>query len=76
MGPPLVIIGKVTRQEAPQMRFIEHDNMLQTFPPDAPDEALDIWVLPRTLGRNYDLCDSHVLDTLPKGRAVDAVAIT
>jgi hypothetical protein len=39
-GPPVVIIGKVMRQEAPQMLCIEHDDMVQTFPPDASDETL------------------------------------
>src|SRR5262245_36003741 len=75
MGPPVVIIGKVTRQEAPQMLCIEHEDMVQTFPPDASDETLDIGILPRTAGRNHNLFDPHVLDALPKDRAVYAVAI-
>jgi hypothetical protein len=31
------------------MRFIEHDDMLQTFPPDAPEEALHIRMLPMSI---------------------------
>ena len=58
------------------MRFIENDDMLQTFPPDAPHEALHIRILPWRPGRNHDFVDPHVLAALPKARAVDAVGVT
>ena len=70
-----VIIGTVTRQEVPQMRCIANDDMLQTCPSDAPNEALHRGILPRTLGRDDDFIDPHVLHALPKGRAIDAVPI-
>src|SRR5262245_40576944 len=74
MGSPLMIVCKGTRQKALQMLCIEDDDIIETRPPDAPDEALHVRMLPRALRGDHDLFDAHVLDALPKGRAIDAVA--
>jgi hypothetical protein len=50
MGSPPMIIGKVVGQDAPQMPLVQDEHMLETLPADAPDEALDIGILPRTSG--------------------------
>src|SRR5512134_281117 len=75
MRPPVMVIGKIACEDTREMPLMEDDHMVQTFPADTPNQALDIWVLPRTPGRNHDLFDLHVLDALLKGRAVDAVAV-
>ena len=57
------------------MPLVEHDDLIEESPTDASDEAFDVRILPRRVGRNHDLCDPHVRDVLPKGRAIDAVPI-
>jgi hypothetical protein len=47
MRPDLVVIGSVILQNATQLRFVEHDQVIEAFPPDRADEALDVAVLPR-----------------------------
>jgi hypothetical protein len=47
MGPDLIVVRSVILQNAMQLRFVEHDQVLEAFPPDRADEALDVAVLPR-----------------------------
>jgi hypothetical protein len=70
-----MIISKVAGEEALQMLRMEDHHMIETLPTDTPDEALHIRVLPRTLRCDHDFFDTHVLDALPKGHAVDTVSI-
>jgi len=48
MSPDLVVIGGVILQNATQLRFVEHDEMVERFATDRSDEALDVAVLPIT----------------------------
>ena len=43
----LVVIESVVLQNATQLRFVEHDQVIEAFAPDRADEALDVAVLPR-----------------------------
>jgi hypothetical protein len=45
--PDIVVIGSVILQNATQVRFVEHHQVVETFVPDTSDEALDVAVLPR-----------------------------
>ena len=47
MRPDLVVIGSVIPQNATQLRSVEHDQVIEAFPPDRADEALDVAVRPR-----------------------------
>ena len=47
MRPNLVVIGSVILQNATQMRFVEHDQVIKAFATNRADEALDVAVLPR-----------------------------
>jgi hypothetical protein len=75
MRAPVVIISKVAGQDAREMPLVEDHYVVQALPADTPDQSLHIWVLPRTPWGDDDLLDAHVLDTLPKGCAIDAVPI-
>jgi hypothetical protein len=75
MGTKPMIISKVAGQEALQMLLVQDDHLIQTRAADAPNEALDIRMLPRTAPGNHHLLDSHVLDALPKSCPIDTVAI-
>src|SRR5262249_39686570 len=54
MGSPVMVIGKGVGEEMP---LVQDQPMIQTLPAEAPNEALDIGVLPRTSGGNHDLFD-------------------
>ena len=75
MRPKMVVIRKVAGQEACEMPLMEDDDVVQTLPTDAPDQAFDIGILPWRPWSDDDFLDAHVLDTLPKGCAVDGVPI-
>ena len=47
MRPDLVVIGSVILENATQLRFVEHHQVVERFTPDRADEPLDVAVLPR-----------------------------
>jgi len=47
MGPDFVVIRSVGFQHTTQVRFIEHDDMIEAFTADRSDEALNVPVLPQ-----------------------------
>jgi hypothetical protein len=47
MRPRLIIVGGILRQNPAQVRFIEHDDVVDTFPADRADWSLGVGVLPR-----------------------------
>ena len=70
-----VVISEIRFESAPQRRFIEHDEVVDTFPSEGSDQALHIGILPwRSRGRQ-DFANRHASDSSPKDVAVDAVAI-
>jgi hypothetical protein len=75
MCSPLVIISEIVGQNVHQMPFVDDDDVIQALTPDAPDQPLDIRILPRPPGGDDDLFDPQMLYPLPKGSAIDAVPI-
>src|SRR5664280_119586 len=73
---PMIVVVNKPPQQAPQVCFIEHDNMIQQFSPEPADHALRIRILPRGAARNDDFPDAQVLHSAAEACAVDAVAIT
>ena len=57
------------------MAFVKDDDVVQALPPDRPDHALDVSVLPRGAWCRDDLSDSHSRDPLAKDRTVRGVAV-
>ena len=51
----LVVIGEVAGQDAAQVSFAEHENMIEALAPDRADEPLDEWILPGAVRRRDDL---------------------
>ena len=58
-----------------QVPVAQHDHMIQAFPSDRADEALDVGVLPGRPVRGQGLPDPQVPHTLPEGRAVGSISI-
>ncbi|MFT5783681.1 MAG: hypothetical protein ACI9JE_001003 [Candidatus Krumholzibacteriia bacterium] len=46
-----MIVGEVLLQHAPQMLFVENDDMVQAFPPDGADHPFAVAILPRRTRR-------------------------
>ena len=44
---PLIIIGGEFRKNPPKVRFVEHDQVIDTLMNDRPDQAFNMAVLPR-----------------------------
>ena len=57
------------------MAFVKDDDVVQALPPDRPDHALDVSVLPRGACCRDELSDSHRRDPLAEDRAVRGVAV-
>jgi len=62
-------------QDATQVPFTEHENVIQTLPSDRTDEALREGILPWALGGREDFLDPQALHAAPKRLAVDLVAV-
>jgi len=45
MDPDLVVISRIIVQHAPQLRFVEHQQVIEVFAPNRADEALDVAVV-------------------------------
>jgi len=47
MSPQLIIIGGICAENPAQVRFTEHDHVVQAFPADRADESFNVGILPR-----------------------------
>ena len=47
VGPGSVVIVEVGRQDPSQLTRVQDNDMIETFPLDRSDDALDIGILPR-----------------------------
>ena len=70
-----VVVEKVRREDAPKMRLVHDDDVIETLPSNRADHAFDVGILPGTRWRGQDLDDAHAREAASEGRAVDAVAI-
>ena len=57
------------------MSFVQDEHVVQALATDAPDESLDVGVLPRTSRGDEHFFDAHVSHPPPTGGAIDAVSI-
>ena len=46
MCPRFIIIGGVCAEDPAQMRFTEHDHVVEAFPSDRADKSLNVSILP------------------------------
>src|ERR1700688_3113989 len=75
MRPELVVIGSVILQNVTQLRFVEHDQVIEAFAPDRADEALDVAVLPRGAWRGRMIADTHCSNAMGVSWTEGAVAV-
>jgi len=57
------------------MRFAQHDDVMEAFPPNRADHTFSVRVLPGRSWRDQDLSDGQVLEPVPEIAAVDRILI-
>lgn len=59
MGSDFIVIWSVSLQDITQVRFAEHDDVVERFATDRLDEPLDMAILPRRPRRGRMIVDLH-----------------
>jgi hypothetical protein len=72
---PMIILA-VGLEDAPEMRFVDDDHVIETLSSDRADQAFNIRILPWTRRRGDDFGDAHASQSALKNVAVDAVSIS
>ncbi|WP_145063782.1 hypothetical protein [Adhaeretor mobilis] len=54
-----IVTSKILSQHSLEMRFAEHDHMIETFPPHRANQPLDLGILPGRAKRRADFLDFH-----------------
>ena len=75
VGPVLMMIAEVIREPLTQVVLVEHDHVVQTFPAEGTDQALDAGILPGRTRCNEFLFHAQVLNSAHKFQTVNAIAI-
>ena len=75
MRAGLIVIRSVTLQKTTQLRFVEHDQVIEAFTPNRSDKALDVAVLPRRAWRGRAISDPHCANAAGVGWAEGPVAV-
>src|SRR6266849_5488660 len=66
-----MIVLTVGREDAPQMRLVENDHVIQTFSADRADQAFDVRILPGARRGGDDFSDAHACQAAPEDVAID-----
>ena len=67
----MMIVVHIGLKNTTQMPLAEHDDIIETLAPDAPNDPLTVWILPGTVGRNLHLFNAQVADSVLERGAVD-----
>src|ERR1700731_3887315 len=75
MAPDLVVIGSVILQNATQLRFVEHDQVIEAFATNRANQPLHAAFLPRRARRGRMIADTHCPNAMGVGWAEGPVAV-
>ena len=70
-----VVVREVTAQQTAEMPFVDHDDVIEAFPTNRPDDALGEGILPGGARRDEDLGHFQAFDSPSEHVAVDSVPI-
>src|SRR5438876_11413991 len=70
-----VVVREVTAQQTPEMPFVDHDDLIEAFPSNRPDDALGEGILPGRSRGNEDLAHPQAFHPPSEHVAVDSVPI-
>jgi hypothetical protein len=71
-----MVIGEMRAQEAPEMRLIENDHVIEILAPNGSDQALDVGTLPGTEWTRDDFGDPDAGHPPTRRLVVDAVVVS
>ena len=66
VGPGVVVVIEVARQDASEVGLVEHDDMIQTLAPDRADQPFDVGILPGRPRRGQHFLDPHTASGIPE----------
>src|SRR5213593_644583 len=75
MGTRRVVVSKVRSEQAAEMPLVEHDEVVEAFPPNRADHPFGEGILPRSVRSDENLVHSHAVNAAVKGVAIDRIAI-
>ena len=70
-----VVVREVTAQQASEMPFVDHDDVIEAFPSNRPDDALGEGILPGGSRGDDDLAHPQAFHPPYEHVAVDSVTI-
>ena len=76
VGPQLVIVGGILRQNPAQVRFAQDNHMVHALAPDRSDQPFREAILPRRRWCSRFVPDAHGTQSACDDVAVDAIPIT
>src|SRR5881397_1698641 len=70
-----VVVREVAAQQTSEMPFVDHDDVIEAFPSNRPDDALGEGILPGRSRGDEDLANPQVFRPTCEHVAVDGVPI-
>ncbi len=71
-----MVIGEITTKKPFEMTLVKDNNVIQTLPADAPNDAFDIGILPRAPRCDGTFLHSQTAHAFSKAISIDSIAIT
>jgi hypothetical protein len=70
-----MIVVDVLSQDAPHVRLVEDDHVVETLTPNAPDHPFDVRILPWRARRRPNLVDAEAIDAPAEVRTIDSISV-
>src|SRR5260221_10095525 len=70
MGPRLIIVGNIGAYDPAQVRFPEHDDVVQALPADRANEPLNVSVLPGRSRGDRPIANAHSAQAPHEDRSI------
>src|SRR5215510_4931855 len=70
-----VVVREITAQQTSEMPFVDHNDVIEAFPSNRPDDALGEGILPRGARGDEDLAHPQVFHPPCERVAVDGIPI-
>ena len=71
-----MIVIQIRRQKAPELPFVENDDVIQELSAEATDQAFNIGILPGRSRRRDHLIDTEGGNLSPNPLTIDAIAVS
>ena len=71
-----MIVVDVLSQDAPHVRLVEDDDMVETLAANAPDHPFDVRILPWRVRRRPNVVDAETIDAPAEVRTIDSIPVS